>query len=182
MTMIQYENGNSSITKKERLFVSIVFSVICILTGLDVYEDWSEGASLSHIIPEVLIILASACIVLYLFRQILHVRKNALISSNQEMAIAKQDALSWQSKAEKLRNGITDAISSQFVEWGLSAAEQEVSFLLLKGLSIQEIANVRETTARTVRQQASEVYKKSGLSGRAQLSAFFLEDLFDRPA
>ena len=30
---------------------------------------------------------------------------------------------------------------------------------------------------RTVRQQAVEVYRKSGLSGRAELSAFFLEDL-----
>jgi len=30
---------------------------------------------------------------------------------------------------------------------------------------------------RTVRQHAVAVYRKSGLSGRAELSAFFLEDL-----
>jgi DNA-binding NarL/FixJ family response regulator len=48
----------------------------------------------------------------------------------------------------------------------------------LKGLSHKEIAEVRRTSERTVRQQAREVYGKAQLAGRAELSAFFLEDLF----
>ena len=39
------------------------------------------------------------------------------------------------------------------------------------------IANLRATSERTVRQRAKDVYRKAGLSGRAELSAFFLEDL-----
>ena len=48
---------------------------------------------------------------------------------------------------------------------------------MLKGLSFKEIAPVRGTSERTVRQQALAVYAKAGLAGRAELAAFFLEDL-----
>ena len=49
--------------------------------------------------------------------------------------------------------------------------------LLLKGLGHKEAAALLERSERTVRQHAVSVYRKSGLSGRAELSAFFLEDL-----
>ena len=49
--------------------------------------------------------------------------------------------------------------------------------LLLKGLGHKEAASVLDRSERTVRQHAVSVYRKSGLSGRAELAAFFLEDL-----
>jgi DNA-binding NarL/FixJ family response regulator len=52
-----------------------------------------------------------------------------------------------------------------------------VALLLLKGLSVKEIAAVRATSERTIRTQARSLYSKAGLTGRAALSAFFLEDL-----
>jgi DNA-binding NarL/FixJ family response regulator len=52
-----------------------------------------------------------------------------------------------------------------------------VGLLLLKGLSLKEAAEARQTSERTVRQQALAVYRKAGLAGRAELAAFFLEDL-----
>jgi DNA-binding NarL/FixJ family response regulator len=51
------------------------------------------------------------------------------------------------------------------------------AFLLLKGFSLKEVAEVRGTTERTARTQSATIYTKAGLSNRAQLSAFFLEDL-----
>ncbi|MGE3975871.1 MAG: helix-turn-helix transcriptional regulator, partial [Bdellovibrionales bacterium] len=47
----------------------------------------------------------------------------------------------------------------------------------LKGLSLKEIAGVRNTTEKTARVQSTAIYSKAGLSGRSELSAFFLEDL-----
>jgi DNA-binding NarL/FixJ family response regulator len=44
-------------------------------------------------------------------------------------------------------------------------------------LSHHEIADVRNSSERTIRDQARAVYRKSGVSGRSELSAFFLEDL-----
>ena len=52
-----------------------------------------------------------------------------------------------------------------------------MALLLLKGLSLKEIAQIRATSERTIRAQALSLYGKAGLSGRAALSAFFLEDL-----
>ncbi|HVP62222.1 MAG TPA: LuxR C-terminal-related transcriptional regulator [Myxococcaceae bacterium] len=59
----------------------------------------------------------------------------------------------------------------------VTEAEREVALLLLKGLSLREIAGLRETSERTVRHQSLAVYRKAGLAGRAELSAYFLEDL-----
>ncbi len=52
-----------------------------------------------------------------------------------------------------------------------------MGLFLLKGLSLKEIASLRNTSERTVREQARSLYRKSGLPGRSSLSAFFLEDL-----
>jgi len=49
--------------------------------------------------------------------------------------------------------------------------------LLLKGLSIKEIAALRETHEKTVRQQASAIYRKAGVAGRHAFAAWFIEDL-----
>jgi DNA-binding CsgD family transcriptional regulator len=56
-------------------------------------------------------------------------------------------------------------------------AERDVALILLKGLSSKEIAAVRSTSERTVREQARCIYAKTNLRGRAGLSAYFLEDL-----
>ena len=68
-------------------------------------------------------------------------------------------------------------IQWQFNEWQLSPSEAEVALLLLKGLSIKEIADARATQEKTVRKQASAIYEKSGLAGRHELSAWFFEDM-----
>jgi DNA-binding CsgD family transcriptional regulator len=59
----------------------------------------------------------------------------------------------------------------------LTVSEKEVAFLLLKGLSLKEIAAIRETSEKTARAQSTAIYEKSGLAGRSELAAFFLEDL-----
>ena len=61
--------------------------------------------------------------------------------------------------------------------WKLTHAEKEVALLLLKGLSLKEVAELRHVSEKTARAQSFSVYAKSGLGGRAELSAFFLEDL-----
>ena len=62
--------------------------------------------------------------------------------------------------------------------WALTAAEADVASLMLKGATLREIAALRRTAEATIRQQAQSVYRKSGLASRAELSAYFLEDLF----
>ena len=80
------------------------------------------------------------------------------------------------SKISEERKHYSAVIKEQCEAWGLSASEQQVAWLLLKGLSLKEIASVRKTKEMTIRQQASSVYSKSALLGRHEFSAWFLED------
>ena len=89
----------------------------------------------------------------------------------------RAEADGWRSQAEELLAGVGKTVEAQFTTWGLSPAESEVGLLLLKGLAFKEIAQVRETSERTSREQARAIYRKAGIGGRAELSAWFIEDL-----
>lgn len=94
-----------------------------------------------------------------------------------DLESARREAQRFREEAHDAFRGLGEAIDRQFTRWTLSPAEREVGLLLLKGLSHREIAQVRSTTETTIRQQALALYRKSGLGSRAELSAFFLEDL-----
>lgn len=72
--------------------------------------------------------------------------------------------------------GATDHINAEFSNWKLTESENEIGWLLLKGLSFKEMAEARGTSERTVRQQARAIYAKSGLSSRSDVAAYFFED------
>lgn len=88
---------------------------------------------------------------------------------------AERDA--WRESARRALEGLGHAISAQFDIWELTPTEREVAILLLKGYSHKRIADITSRKERTVRQHGVTVYQKAGLSGRAELAAFFLEDL-----
>ncbi|HET9797819.1 MAG TPA: helix-turn-helix transcriptional regulator [Gemmatimonadaceae bacterium] len=83
----------------------------------------------------------------------------------------------WRASAQHALEGLGRAIDAQFTEWRLTPAEREVALLLLKGYGHKQLAALTDRSERTVRQHAGVVYDKSGLGGRAELSAFFLQDL-----
>lgn len=68
-------------------------------------------------------------------------------------------------------------IQVHFEKWGLTKAESEIGILILRGLSLRDIAGQRGTSETTTRQQALSLYKKASVEGRHQLSAFFIEHL-----
>jgi hypothetical protein len=51
------------------------------------------------------------------------------------------------------------------------------AFLSVKGFSVEEIAGLRAARASTVRAQSAAVYRKAGVSSRAQLLGHFIDDL-----
>ncbi|HJM51121.1 MAG TPA: helix-turn-helix transcriptional regulator [Alphaproteobacteria bacterium] len=68
-------------------------------------------------------------------------------------------------------------ITAKFDDWGLTASERDIALLLIKGLALQEIADLRATRPGTVKSQSNAVYRKAGVSGRHELVAYFVEDL-----
>ncbi len=102
---------------------------------------------------------------------------NALTLELAEAERRRVEAENYRESTRAPNTAIAAAIAEQLRTWGLSAAEMEVARLLLLGLSHREIGQIRGTTEHTARDQAQGVYKKAGVAGRAELSAFFLEDL-----
>jgi DNA-binding CsgD family transcriptional regulator len=105
---------------------------------------------------------------------LIYKNKLALI---RDLDVARIQGRQWRDETRALLKGLGEAIDRQFLTWKLTEAERDVGLLILKGLSLKEIAAVRVTSERTIRAQARSIYAKAGLSGRAALSAFFLEDL-----
>ncbi len=68
-------------------------------------------------------------------------------------------------------------LGGKFTDWKLSASEREIALLLIKGLSIQEIADIRVTKPGTIKSQCSAIYRKAEVKGRNELVAYFVEDL-----
>ena len=83
----------------------------------------------------------------------------------------------WRATSREALEGLGRAIDAQFGRWGLTPAEREVALLLLKGYGHKQIAARTGRSERTARQHAGVVYEKAGLGGRAELAAFFLQDL-----
>ena len=154
-----------------------VVAGILLFTGLELREEPDMSASdlLLQLVETVPVVLTSVGIVL-LFLATQRQREEQL-TLLRDLEVARVQGQRWRSEARSLLNGLGDAIQAQFSRWNLTEAESEVALLLLKGLSLKEIAAVRATTERTVRAQARSLYSKAGLTGRASLSAFFLEDL-----
>lgn len=100
---------------------------------------------------------------------------------SRRLAEAEEQSRRRGAENQDLLRGLSDQIDRQLEAWGLTAAEKEIALLILKGLRHKEIASVRGTSERTVRQQALTIYRKAGLDGRADLTAFFLEDLLQPP-
>jgi len=83
----------------------------------------------------------------------------------------------WKASAQAALEGLGRAVDAQFRSWRLTATESEIALMLLKGYGHKEIAALTSRSDRTVRQHAGMVYEKAGIAGRAELAAYFLNDL-----
>lgn len=160
---------NDANPRRSLLAAIVLFATVGALIVVDLLADYQEGGSPWHVLAELAVLAAALGGVVVLWRQ--------LRQSRADLAGARQDARRWQQEHAEVLKGLASAIDAQFRHWALTEAEAEVGLLLLKGLSHKEIGQLRRTSERTVREQARALYRKAGLSGRASLSAFFLEDL-----
>ena len=169
---------NDLLDRRTRVLAGLaaILGVVLFL-GLELYEepDLTVGELLLELVELVPVVLTSVGIAL-LFR-ITQRQREEHARVIRDLELARAQGQRWRSEARTFLNGLGEAIEAQFSRWSLTEAEREVALLILKGLSHREIATVRAVSERTVREQARAVYSKSGLTGRAALSAFFLEDL-----
>lgn len=68
-------------------------------------------------------------------------------------------------------------LEEAFDNWALTSSERDVALFMVKGMSIAEIAALRRTQVGTVKAQCAAIYRKAGVSGRAQLLSGIVDDL-----
>ena len=164
-------------SKRDQLIVFLIFVLATLLVGLDIIDDLSHGSSLGHVAQEAVIVFLCALGATYLVYKYVRERSQKILIK-QDLTQARSDLEKYRNETKHLVSGLSQKIDQQFEAWGFSTAEKEVAMLLLKGLSNKEIAQVRNTSDKTISQQTTTIYQKSGLHSRSELSAFFLEDLF----
>jgi DNA-binding CsgD family transcriptional regulator len=161
----------------------VLFALIGLLMAIDVTIEYRRGVSLGLESFELVIFASALGGIAFHWWQMTRAQERSnrldveLAEAQAEARRWSADARRWNREAQEVLEGLGAAIDKQFDRWGLTPAERDVAVLQLKGLRHKEIAALRQTSERTVRQQALVVYRKSGLNGRNDLAAFFLEDL-----
>jgi DNA-binding CsgD family transcriptional regulator len=153
------------------LLLAIVVGGVVDLT-LDAPEYWRSF----HVLYEIALIVGALGMVAWLWRGWWRA-ETAAGALRRTLAERQAERDAWRARAERALEGLGRAVDEQFGAWHLTPTEREVALLLLKGHGHKQIAASTSRSERTVRQHAVAVYQKSGLQGRAELAAFFLEDL-----
>jgi DNA-binding CsgD family transcriptional regulator len=169
-------NADQDDDRRLRPLLSGVLLLIVVSGTIDLVLDAPGSWWSFHVVYEVaLIVFALATTVVLWSRWARAERTLSTTRRTLHERQAERDA--WRASAERSLRGLAAAIDDQLVRWGLTPAEREVALQLLKGKSHKAIAYETGRSERTVRQHAVTVYQKSRLGGRAELAAFFLEDL-----
>lgn len=159
-----------------RAILTLLLGGIALGGAIDLWMDWPSSPGVFHVAFEVAVLLLSLGGVAYLWGSWMQAR-GSLERSREASARLTEERDAWRQRAEKLLRGLGEEIDAQLRRWNLTGAEREIALLLLKGYGHKEIAALLDRSDRTIRQHAVSVYRKSDLSGRAELAAFFLEDL-----
>lgn len=162
--------------KPQKFYITVVIFAGFFLWMVDATDDLLHGSSWYHIALEGLIlILACYGIIQILSRYFTASKMN--IEMKNDLNTIRADLEKFKKETAHLTRGFSLKIDQQLEQWQMTVAEKEVAILLLKGLSIKEIADIRQTSEKTVSQQLSNIYAKSNLRSRSEFAAFFLEDL-----
>lgn len=146
----------------------IAAQLICAVVFLvDVLTDMSEMPVLDwHLLPEGLASLALFVGIVFEAVYLLHLLKRKA-SLERSVGMAS--------------SALQTVIESHFDEWKLTASERDVAALMVKGLSISEIANVRGSAEGTVKAHLNGIYRKSNARNRAEVLSHIMDTLIDKP-
>jgi DNA-binding CsgD family transcriptional regulator len=155
--------GRQSDLKLGRYAPATIMVVAALFFAYDIVGDLlSDTEHFLHVLIECAVFLA---ILILTLTELLRVRQ------------LSTEVLYEKEKTARLSGELIAVLHDQFATWKLSPSESEVAMLLIKGLSMKEISEARSVREKTVRQQAASIYAKTGLAGRHELVAYFIEDL-----
>lgn len=131
----------------------------------DIMTDIAKGTDASsHIIIEVTVFAAVS--------MALGLEIHRVIRLRQQVALERD-------RVARLSGELFQHIENAFSQWQLTESEREVAIMLIKGMSMAEVAGARNSKEKTVRQHATNIYSKAGVANRSELASYFIEDLLN---
>ena len=149
--------------------------VVAILGALDLWDDLHDDKAAWILSLHVVFSIIAFSVACSFGLQVVRLQRRVhLLGERLQLPGPDRDA--WQSHSADAWPAFALAIQKQFVSWDLTGDEKQVALLLLNGLSAPRISELRKIDLRTIDQQIAEIYRKAGLSGRADLTAFFFSE------
>lgn len=169
--------------KRQLKFGTVAVGLFAILIG---FEQWrsAEPFDIWHLVGDAFewsLLAGAVAMTAFTSTETRNLRLDRL-ELIEDLDTARREGQRWRAAVAAHVSGLSRAIATQMQAWSLTDAEADVAGLMLKGMSHREIAHLRQCSDVTVRQHATMIYRKSGLTNRAQLTAFFLEDLLPEVA
>jgi DNA-binding CsgD family transcriptional regulator len=163
-----------------RALLGLVLAATIVGGAIDLRLDAPDTVWSAHALYELTLTAAAIATSVILWRGWWRSRR-MLAETRHALEAHASERAAWRASAEDALAGFARAVDERFEAWVLTPTEGEIALRLLKGHSHKQIAFETGRSERTVRQHAVAVYQKSGLRGRAELAAFFLDDLLLAP-
>ena len=89
----------------------------------------------------------------------------------------KEKAVHDEQVVTAIRTGFDRILEATFAEWSLTEAQKDIALLSVRGQSISEIAETRQTKAGTVKAHLHQIYQKASVGSRTELLAVLMDEL-----
>ena len=158
------------------LALAAVFLLVVVAGVTDLVLDQPTTWWSLHVVVEVAVVALGLGLAIALWAR-WRATARSLEAAERSAEERRLERDAWKERASRALEGLGAALDAQFRAWELTPAEAEVALGLLKGQTHKQLARASGRSERTVRQHAVAVYRKARVSGRAELAAFFLEDI-----
>ena len=166
--MTQHSGRGGAVTRKRKLLYAVLaLQVVCILflateAAMDMFGLELEDMLGTRDVLEFAVVAALVLGAVFIAGEIRALLRRQKSLEDQVMAAS---------------GAFHELLEQHFTDWGLTASERDVALMAIKGLSIAEIAELRQTAQGTVKAQCNKIYAKAEVSGRPQLLSLFIEEL-----
>ncbi|WP_040911928.1 helix-turn-helix transcriptional regulator [Leptospira broomii] len=123
---------------------------------------------------EVLLGISSIIIFFNLYLELSDARK---LIKEAEISLSRQTKKLNFPRGTQLGEEFWSSVKLQFSRWELTRSEQELAKYLLRGFSNPQIAAIRKKSLRTIENQTLSIYRKTGMTGKLEFIAYFIEPL-----
>lgn len=103
----------------------------------------------------------------------------AVLTLRAYLRLTRAEAARSKETIQMLRGNFDAVLREKFDEWGLTAAERDVTLLIIRGLSGAEIAAARNTAQGTIKAQSTSIFRKIGVGSKTELMSAIIDEFLD---